>query len=154
VWHVWIRKEDELTAEHRRELVATTAEWLFLASGKRMLTVRGTKGGERGGGPSSYAITAAAYAQSTMVRRTGRALEGRGGGMRGGGRPRTRRAILLRTKGVLEDPQPCNHGTLARAISPRRQVHLLEESRMPPPALAGEQEKPPKCNWKAEVTFS
>ena len=48
---------------HRRTKVGTTAEWLFLASGHTMLTVKGLVGGEKAL-PSSFAMSAAAFGRT------------------------------------------------------------------------------------------
>jgi hypothetical protein len=41
-------------------LAGTTAEWLFLSQGRRMLSVKGLEGGERAMA-SSFALSAAAF---------------------------------------------------------------------------------------------
>jgi hypothetical protein len=57
---VWTYPLDKLTDANWRELAGTTAEWLFLTQGRRMLMVRGLTGGELGA-PSSFAMSAAIY---------------------------------------------------------------------------------------------
>lgn len=50
-----------------QRIVGTTAEWLFMAQGRRVLTIRGLVGGERRA-PSSFSLSAAAYAATAEVR--------------------------------------------------------------------------------------
>jgi hypothetical protein len=68
---VWTYPMDKVTTEQWRQIVGTTAEWLFLSQGRRMLMVRGLtggNGGEAGMGPSSFAISAAFYGATPAVR--------------------------------------------------------------------------------------
>jgi hypothetical protein len=59
-WQVWTFTMPEMKKEAWQQLAGTTAEWLFMAGGDRMLTVRGIKGGEHNS-PSSFAASAAAF---------------------------------------------------------------------------------------------
>jgi len=47
-------------------LVGTTAEWLFMSQGRRMLTVKGLGGGEKAL-PSSFALSAAAFGRTSEL---------------------------------------------------------------------------------------
>ena len=53
--------------EDWQRILGTTAEWLFMAGGRRMLTVKGLMGGERAL-PSSFAMSAAAFGRTPEVR--------------------------------------------------------------------------------------
>jgi hypothetical protein len=55
-----------LSQEHWQQLAGTTADWLLMSQGRRLLSVKGTKGGERAM-PSSFAISAAAYGRTAAV---------------------------------------------------------------------------------------
>jgi len=63
----WTEPMHEVREETWQRLAGTTAEWLFLAQGRTMLTVKGTRGGERAL-PSSFALSAAAFGRSDNVR--------------------------------------------------------------------------------------
>lgn len=49
------------------QIVGTVADWLFMSQGRTMLTVKGTKGGERAL-PSSFAMSAAGFGRAIYVK--------------------------------------------------------------------------------------
>ena len=63
---LWTLHNNELTTDIWQRLVGTTAEWLFLSEGSRMLTIKGLKGGEKAL-PSSFAVSAAAFGRTSEV---------------------------------------------------------------------------------------
>jgi hypothetical protein len=65
-WSVWTKPNDALTTEQWQQLVGTTAEWLFVTQGRRMVTIRGITGGELND-PSSFSTSAAAFGRATSV---------------------------------------------------------------------------------------
>ncbi len=48
-------------------IAGTSAEWLFMSEGRRMLTVKGVRGGENAP-VSSFAISAAGFGRTPEVR--------------------------------------------------------------------------------------
>lgn len=64
---IWTTPMNQMTEENWQRLSGTTAEWLFMAQGHTMLTVKGLKGGERAL-PSSFAMSSAAFGQTKRVK--------------------------------------------------------------------------------------
>jgi len=65
-FQLWNKNMDEVSPRDWQALVGTTVEWLFLGSARRMLTIKGLKGGERAR-PSSFALSAAAFGRTEWV---------------------------------------------------------------------------------------
>ena len=62
----WTLHAKEVSEAQWQSLVGTTAEWLFLSEGRRMLTIKGLRGGEKAL-PSSFAVSAAAFGRAAAV---------------------------------------------------------------------------------------
>jgi hypothetical protein len=63
---VWTRPAHAVTDDDWRKLACTTAEWIFMTQGRRVLTVKGVKGGENTL-HSSFSMSAAAYGRTEAL---------------------------------------------------------------------------------------
>jgi len=63
---IWTYPMKDMKKDDWQALVGTTAEWLFMSQGRRMLTVKGLGGGEKAL-PSSFALSAAAFGRTSEL---------------------------------------------------------------------------------------